>query len=92
VSPDQILNNPASYEPPNVITVSSNDYWLFAYFPGRDCDGVGCLWQRGYSLDKWNIREYWPHERGAGVVNAVFIGPEREVIPTYSLGSSGVEH
>ncbi|OJA14296.1 hypothetical protein AZE42_10485 [Rhizopogon vesiculosus] len=78
VSPDQILNNPASYEPPNVITVSSNDHWLFAYFPGRDCDGVGCLWQRGYSLDKWNIREYWPYERGAGVVSAVFIGPDRE--------------
>ncbi|KAG0707666.1 hypothetical protein DFH29DRAFT_592452 [Suillus ampliporus] len=78
VSPDQILNNPASYEPPNVITVSSNDHWLFAYFPGRDCDGVGCLWQRGYSLDKWNIKEYWACERGAGVVSAVFVGAERE--------------
>ncbi|KAG1756683.1 uncharacterized protein EDB91DRAFT_1093918 [Suillus paluster] len=78
VSPDQILNNPASYEPPSVITVSSNDHWLFAYFPGRDCDGVGCLWQRGYSLDKWNIKEYWACDRGAGIVNAVFIGAERE--------------
>ncbi|KAG2157205.1 hypothetical protein DEU56DRAFT_763462 [Suillus clintonianus] len=77
-SPDQILNNPAAYEPPNVITVSSNDHWLFAYFPGRDCDGIGCLWQRGYSLDKWNIREYWACERGAGVVSAVFVGAERE--------------
>ncbi|KAG2349785.1 hypothetical protein BDR05DRAFT_872639 [Suillus weaverae] len=78
VSPDQILNNPAAYEPPNVITVSSNDHWLFAYFPGRDCDGVGCLWQRGYSIDKWNIRDYWACERGAGIVSAVFVGTERE--------------
>ncbi|KAG1891108.1 hypothetical protein F4604DRAFT_1704316 [Suillus subluteus] len=78
VSPDQILNNPAAYEPPNVITVSSNDHWLFAYFPGRDRDGVGCLWQRGYSIDKWNIRDYWACERGAGIVNAVFVGAERE--------------
>ncbi|KAG1832036.1 hypothetical protein EV424DRAFT_1369379 [Suillus variegatus] len=78
VSPDQILNNPAAYEPPNVITVSSNDHWLFAYFPGRDCDGVGCLWQRGYTIDKWNIRDYWACERGAGIVNAVFVSAERE--------------
>ncbi|KAG2158212.1 uncharacterized protein EDB93DRAFT_1238009 [Suillus bovinus] len=77
-SPDQILNNPAAYEPPNVITVSSNDHWLFAYFPGRDCDGVGCLWQRGYTIDKWNIRDYWACERGAGIINAVFVGAERE--------------
>lgn len=79
VSPDQILNNPAAYEPPNVITVSSNDHWLFAYFPGRDCDGVGCLWRRGYTIDKWNIRDYWACERGAGIVNAVFVSAEREV-------------
>ncbi|KAG1754658.1 hypothetical protein EDB19DRAFT_1667565 [Suillus lakei] len=87
VSPDQILNNPAAYEPPNVITVASNDHWLFAYFPGRDCDGVGCLWQRGYSLDKWTIRDYWACERGAGVVNAVFVGAEREWV-TYPDGST----
>ncbi|KAG2078225.1 hypothetical protein BDR04DRAFT_1087976 [Suillus decipiens] len=78
VSPDQVLNNSAGYEPPNVITVSSNDHWLFAYFPGRDRDGVGCLWQRGNSIDKWTIKDYWACERGAGVVNAVFVGAERE--------------
>ncbi|KIK49200.1 hypothetical protein CY34DRAFT_797139 [Suillus luteus UH-Slu-Lm8-n1] len=77
-SPDQILNNSAAYEPPNVITVSSNDHWLFAYFPGRDSDGVGCLWQRGFSIDKWNIKSCWACERGAGIVNAVFVGAERE--------------
>ncbi|KAG1772774.1 hypothetical protein EDD22DRAFT_860009 [Suillus occidentalis] len=77
-SPDQILNNSAAYEPPNVITVSSNDHWLFAYFPGRDSDGVGCLWQRGYNIDKWNIKSCWACERGAGIVNAVFVGAERE--------------
>jgi hypothetical protein len=79
VSPDPILHSPASYEPPTVITVSPNDHWLFAFYPGRDGDGIACLWNRGSRVDIWIVRECWPFSRGAGVVAAAWAGTEREV-------------
>ncbi|KIJ16952.1 hypothetical protein PAXINDRAFT_168391 [Paxillus involutus ATCC 200175] len=78
VSPDPILHSPASYEPPTVITVSPNDHWLFAFYPGRDGDGIACLWNRGSRVDIWIVRECWPFSRGAGVVAAAWAGTERE--------------
>ncbi|KIK96331.1 hypothetical protein PAXRUDRAFT_10898 [Paxillus rubicundulus Ve08.2h10] len=77
-SPDPILRSPASYEPPTVITVSPNDHWLFAFYPGRDGDGIACLWNRGSRVDIWMVRECWPFSRGAGVVAAAWAGTERE--------------
>lgn len=78
-SPEPILTSPASYGPPAVISVSPSDDWLFAYFPGHDIDGTGCLWKRGLQVDNWNIKDYWGFARSAGVVAAAWIGTEREV-------------
>ncbi|KAF9227689.1 hypothetical protein BS17DRAFT_693359 [Gyrodon lividus] len=77
-SPDPILSSPASYEPPTLITVSPNDHWLFAFYPGRDEDGIACLWNRGSRVDIWVVRECWPFSRGSGVVSAAWAGTERE--------------
>lgn len=78
-SPEPILTSPASYEPPAVISVSPHDDWLFAYFPGREIGGTGCLWKRGLQVDSWNIKDYWGFTRGGGAVTAAWLGTEREV-------------
>ncbi|KAH7913732.1 hypothetical protein BJ138DRAFT_1145401 [Hygrophoropsis aurantiaca] len=77
-SPAPVHTSTASYEPPTVISVSPNDHWLFAYFPGRERDGVGCLWQRGFHIDNWTVKEWWGFPRGAGVIAAAWAGAERE--------------
>lgn len=79
VSPDPIIHSPASYAPPTVISVSSNDHWLFAFFPGRDSDGIACLWNRRSCLDAWIVKDYWPFSRGAAVIACAWAGSEREV-------------
>lgn len=78
-SPAPIVSSPASFEPPTIISVAPYDDWLFAYFPGRDGDGTGCLWKRGPQVDSWNIKEWWSFARGAGVVAASWLGTPREV-------------
>ncbi|EPQ58333.1 hypothetical protein GLOTRDRAFT_91770 [Gloeophyllum trabeum ATCC 11539] len=78
-SPPQILSTPASYEPPTIISVALNDEWLFAYFPGKDCDGISCLWKKMPQADEWQIKDCWTCARGAGVIAASWIGQEREV-------------
>lgn len=78
-SPTSIINSPASYLPPTVISVSPTDDWLFAYFPGRHSDGLGCLWQRGLQIDGWTVKEWWGIARDAGVVTASWLGTPREV-------------
>lgn len=77
-SPPQILSTPASYEPPTIISVALNDEWLFAYFPGKDCDGISCLWKKMPQADEWQIKDCWTCARGAGVIAASWIGQERE--------------
>jgi len=79
VSPEPILRASSSYEPASVISVSPNDHWLFAYFPAREGDGIGCLWKRGSQVDSWIVWECWPFSPGAGVVTAAWAGMEREV-------------
>ncbi|KDQ60976.1 hypothetical protein JAAARDRAFT_31975 [Jaapia argillacea MUCL 33604] len=86
-SPSLIASSPTSYERPSLISLAPNDQWLYAYFPGRDGDGVGCLWRRGNQVDAWNIREWWGFARGAGVVAATWAGAHREWIPS-STGSA----
>jgi hypothetical protein len=78
-SPEPIFSSPSSYQPPSIISVSPTDDWLFAYFPGRDGDGTGCLWKRGLQVDNWSIKDYWGFGRGAGVVTAAWAGTDREV-------------
>ncbi|EGO18642.1 hypothetical protein SERLADRAFT_418835 [Serpula lacrymans var. lacrymans S7.9] len=82
VTPEPVASSPSAYDPPKIITVSPDDIWLFAYFPGLECDGVGCLWKRGYQVDSWAIKESWSFPRGAGVIEASWVGSEREWIMT----------
>ncbi|TDL28517.1 hypothetical protein BD410DRAFT_781035 [Rickenella mellea] len=76
--PPPLSSSPASYDPPSVIAASPLDDWIFAYFPGKDADGVGALWRRGLQLDSWTVKEWWTFAGGAGVVEAKWLGPERD--------------
>lgn len=84
--PAPILASSTSYDPPTVISVSPDDEWLFAYYPGRGSDGAGCLWKRGPEIDNWVVQEYWSLASGQGIVAATWLGTEREVsIEIYTL-------
>ncbi|KAG6866974.1 hypothetical protein C0991_003890 [Blastosporella zonata] len=78
-SPTQVVAAPTSYEPPSLISVAPSDDWLFAYFPGHDVEGIGCLWVRGPQIDNWMLKESWPIAQGAGPVAASWLGQPREV-------------
>lgn len=78
-SPHPIISSPKFYQPPSIISVAPDDEWLFAYFPRRDSDGVGCLWKRGAQIDNWTVKEWWSFGQGAGVVAASWLGQSRVV-------------
>ncbi|KAH9857142.1 hypothetical protein C2E23DRAFT_375639 [Lenzites betulinus] len=87
-SPPQITSTPSAYNPPSVVSVSSTDEWLFAYFPGRGTDGVGCLWRKGGQLDNWVVNECWRFAVGDGVVTASWTSSHREWIVSETGTSS----
>ena len=94
-SPTPLVTALFSYDPPTVISVSPSGEWLFAYFPGRDCDGVACLWRRESKLDAWLVRDFWTTPRGAGIVTAEWTNPSREVshvqFPSYYFAEESVD-
>lgn len=69
----------STYDPPSVISVSPTDNWVFAYFPGRGVDGLGCLWSKEGPLDNWVVSECWAFALGDGVVTAAWTSSHREV-------------
>ena len=77
-SPVVVTTTPGSYEPPTILSISPDENWLFAYFPGRQFPGVGCFW-RAQQADSWNIVESITFARGKGVVSARWLGHAREV-------------
>ncbi|KAJ8078886.1 pseudouridine synthase pus4 [Marasmius tenuissimus] len=77
-SPPPLVSEPENYGPASVISVSPDDTWLFAYFPGQSNAGVCCLWSRGPELDNWRVKDWWTYPSGAGVVVADWIGAPRE--------------
>ncbi|KAK7054787.1 pseudouridine synthase pus4 [Paramarasmius palmivorus] len=77
-SPPPLQTEPDSYGPASVISVSPDDEWLFAYFPGHNVEGVCCFWKRGLELDKWTVRDWWTSP--SGLVKAEWIGSGREWI------------
>ncbi|KAL4251734.1 hypothetical protein ABKN59_004474 [Abortiporus biennis] len=83
-SPPPIGEVPSSYGSPTVISVSPDEAWLFAYFPGHDSNGVACIWQRGSQLDSWTVFDWWNTQRGAGIVTSDWTGAEREWVVTDS--------
>ncbi|THU88421.1 hypothetical protein K435DRAFT_842205 [Dendrothele bispora CBS 962.96] len=80
-SPNPISSKPSSYHPATIITASPDDEWLFAYFPGKDMDGVACLWRRGLEVDKWTVHEFWTYSAQSGVVSVDWLGLPRERHP-----------
>ncbi|KAI0345167.1 hypothetical protein BDW22DRAFT_1390553 [Trametopsis cervina] len=76
------------YEPPTVITVSPADDWLFAFMPGREGAGAGCLWRKGNELDSWTATECWTFAKGAGVVCAEWMFAERPWV----VGETGLPY
>ncbi|KAI0306477.1 hypothetical protein B0F90DRAFT_1690235 [Multifurca ochricompacta] len=70
-------HTPGSYAPPTVLSVSPDETWLFAYFPGRQTHGVGCIW-RSRRADSWDVIESMNFPCGRGVVTAVWLGHARE--------------
>ena len=80
--PKVIVQSINSYNPPTIITVSSDNMWLFAFFPGTDIDGIGCIWWRMFEADSWTPREHSTtagYPWNAGVVAAAWIGNDRQV-------------
>lgn len=84
-SPAPILAAVTAYNPPTVISISPNEQWLFAYFPGTEGDGVSSLWKRGSQLDSWVVCDWWSTAKYAGVVVAEWLGADREVYIDSSL-------
>ncbi|KAF5373666.1 hypothetical protein D9758_000628 [Tetrapyrgos nigripes] len=78
LSPSPITAKPASFHPPNIISASPDDQWLFAFFPGKDVDGVSCLWKRGLEIDKWVVQEFWTYSSQTGVVSVDWLSQTRE--------------
>lgn len=81
-----------SYEPPSVISASTKDDWIFAYFPGVDRGGIGCLWNKSRLVDDWVVKECRTFAKGGAVVAARWLNPDREVSidsPNFSLHCRG---
>ena len=72
-----------SYEPATVLALSPADDWLFAYFPGKGNDGVGCAWHKEAQLDRWTLNECWTYPIGGGVITAAWTQSTREVRPFF---------
>ncbi|CCM04604.1 uncharacterized protein FIBRA_06786 [Fibroporia radiculosa] len=77
-SPTPVQASPASYEPPPIVSVSPADDWLFAYYPGRDVDGIGCLWHREAELASWRVQEWWSFAPGTSPVVVDWTSSQRE--------------
>ncbi|KAG6874211.1 hypothetical protein C0995_003757 [Termitomyces sp. Mi166 len=86
--PTHVVSAPTSYCPPSLISVAPNDDWLFAYFPGRNVEGIGVLWARGPQIDNWSIRESWPIVHGAAPVAVSWLGQPREWVSGTTPGSA----
>jgi hypothetical protein len=76
--PSVIQTAPYNYGPPNILSISPCDRWLFAYFPGIGAAGVGCLWRRGDEVDVWTEKEWWHFAHGNAPIAAEWIGGNRE--------------
>ncbi|THH20782.1 hypothetical protein EW146_g628 [Bondarzewia mesenterica] len=77
-SPPPIVTSATLFEPPTTINVCPSDKWLFAYFPGRNGDGLGCFWFRGLEVDNWHVKEWLTFPRGSGVVSSAWLGNARK--------------
>ncbi|KAI0748585.1 hypothetical protein C8Q80DRAFT_1103764 [Daedaleopsis nitida] len=77
-----------SYEPPTVLAISPTEDWMFAYFPGKGCEGWGCSWRKEAELDHWTVVDSWSYPVGGGIVTAAWICPHREWVVSDAGSSS----
>lgn len=77
--PTPVISALGSFDPPTVIAVSPTDDWLFAFYPRKDGEGVGCIWKRGGQIDNWQVKESWTFAKCGGAVTASWLGSPREV-------------
>lgn len=78
-SPNPVNSSPGSFDIPTVISVSPSDTWLFAFYPRKDGEGVGCIWKRGAQIDNWQVKEWWNFLKSGGAVAASWLAGPREV-------------
>jgi hypothetical protein len=81
-APLPVLNALTSYGPPTVIASSGSDDFIFAYFPGRNVDGIGACWVKAAALDSWSCFSAINFPAGSGVVAAHWLSSQREVRDT----------
>lgn len=86
-APQPLSTTPSLYDPASVISISPRSDWIFAYFPGKDGEGVGCLWAcRDFdSPSDWVVKDWWTVQRDAGVICASWLGADREVSRARSI-------
>ncbi|KAJ7581322.1 hypothetical protein C8J56DRAFT_262447 [Mycena floridula] len=89
--PTPVMSSSSSYDPPTIISVSPNDDWLFAYYPGRSKDGAACIWKRGPEIDSWTVQEFWSLAPNAGIVSATWLGTGREWTSVQSGASTRLD-
>ena len=79
-SPAPLLSNPSAYDPPSIIEVSSDGESVFAFFEGRGCEHVACIWNREVALGTWRVSIYWQMRPGQGIVLAKWLGNDQRTV------------
>lgn len=91
-SPPTLTASPTSFEPPTVISASPQEDWIFAYFPGKNCDGVGCIWNKSNAINKWLVKEWTTYPRGDHAVEARWSYLNREVRGLFLIIEVYIDH
>ncbi|KAH8833679.1 hypothetical protein DL96DRAFT_1577965 [Flagelloscypha sp. PMI_526] len=81
--PQPIVNTPHLFLPATIVSAAPHTRWLFTYFPGKENDGLACIWKRGPSLDTWVVMQFFPWTSGNGVVTVSWLSERnhREWVP-----------
>ncbi|KAG9097452.1 hypothetical protein FRC06_007545 [Ceratobasidium sp. 370] len=88
--PAPILDVPLAYGSATILTISSQNKYIYAYFPPTQshtsAGGLACVWEAQDSVDTWAVTDFWHFPAEAGVVTMRWLGEEREVRPSTRLG------
>ncbi|KZS90893.1 hypothetical protein SISNIDRAFT_487912 [Sistotremastrum niveocremeum HHB9708] len=87
--PMTVMGNAYFRSQASIISISPREDMIFAYFPiglvETPADrgaGVGIVYERALDVDQWSIRASWVFPEGDGAVEAKWLLPEREWLPT----------
>ncbi|KAG9088832.1 hypothetical protein FS749_001830, partial [Ceratobasidium sp. UAMH 11750] len=83
--PAPILDVPLAYGSATILTISSQNKYIYAYFPPTQshtsAGGLACVWEAQDSVDTWAVTDFWHFPAEAGVVAMRWLGEEREWYP-----------